>query len=156
MCCNGPASLQPLPFYSFTIFLFYIQNYTDRMKKTGRPVSPHVTVYAFPAAAISSITNRVTGCALSVGAAGLGAAELLGGSGTSLQLMQMIGQQSPWMVASAKFCVAFPCTYHYFGAVRHLLWDAKPELLSTNEEVEKSAYILFGSSLAVSGILMIM
>lgn len=127
------------------------------MKKTGRPVSPHVTVYAFPAAALSSITNRVTGCALSFGAAGLGAAELVGGSGTSLEIMQTIGQYpSTMVVASAKFCVAFPITYHYFGAVRHLLWDAKPELLTTNEEVEKSAYILLGSSLVASGILMVM
>lgn len=126
------------------------------MKKTGRPVSPHVTVYAFPAAAISSITNRVTGCALSFGAAGLGAAELLGGSGTALYIMQTIGSQSPLIVASAKFCVAFPTSYHFYGAVRHLLWDAKPELLTTNEEVEKSAYMLFGGAFLTSGILMMM
>jgi len=126
------------------------------MKKTGRPVSPHVTVYAFPVAAISSITNRVTGCALAFGAAGLGAAELVGGSGTALTIMQTIGQQGPLMAASAKFCVAFPVSYHYLGAVRHLLWDAKPELLTTNEEVEKSSYILFGGALVSSGIFMIM
>ena len=47
------------------------------MKETGRPVSPHVTIYAMPITAISSITNRVTGCALSVGCAGLGLAELV-------------------------------------------------------------------------------
>lgn len=126
------------------------------MKKTGRPVSPHVTVYAFPIAAISSITNRVTGCAISVGAAGLGAAELVGGSGTALQIMETIGSSSPLIAASAKFCVAFPVSYHYFGAIRHLLWDAKPELLTTNEEVAKSSYILFGSAIAVSGVAMVM
>jgi hypothetical protein len=32
-----------------------------------RLVSPHVTIYAFPMAAISSITNRVTGITLSLG-----------------------------------------------------------------------------------------
>ena len=104
------------------------------MKKTGRPVSPHVTVYAFPIAAISSITNRVTGVALSLGAAGLGAAELVGGSGTGLHIMQTIGGMSPLVLASAKFCVAFPVSYHFGGAVRHLIWDAKPEYLSSNEE----------------------
>lgn len=127
------------------------------MKKTGRPVSPHVTVYAFPIAAISSITNRVTGCALSMGAAGLGAAELLGGSGTALSIMQTIGSSDSMMlVASAKFCVAFPVSYHYLGAIRHLVWDAKPEYLTTNEEVEKSSYLLFGGALLTSGIFMIM
>lgn len=42
-------------------------SYTERQMKLGRPVSPHVTVYKFPIAAISSITNRVTGVGLSVG-----------------------------------------------------------------------------------------
>lgn len=119
-------------------------------------MSPHVLIYAFPIAAISSITNRVTGVALSIGAAGLGAAELVGGSGTSLELMQTIGGMSPLIAMSAKFCVAFPCTYHYAGAIRHLIWDARPELLSTIKEVEQSSYVLFGSSLVLSTGLMFM
>jgi len=36
--------------------------------KLNRPVSDSVMIYAFPAVAISSITNRVTGVVLSVGA----------------------------------------------------------------------------------------
>ena len=39
--------------------------YTERQAKLNRPVSPHVTIYAFPTVAISSIMNRVTGVALS-------------------------------------------------------------------------------------------
>ena len=35
--------------------------YSERMAAKGRLVSPHVTIYAFPAVAISSITVRVTG-----------------------------------------------------------------------------------------------
>jgi len=72
------------------------------MNKTGRPVSPHVTIYAFPVGAISSITNRVTGVALSVGAAGLGALEIVGGPGASLGLMQTIGSQGFLISAGAK------------------------------------------------------
>ena len=72
------------------------------MKKTGRPVSPHVTIYSFPVGAISSITNRVTGCALSLGAAGLGAVEIVAGPGTSLELMQTIGSQGFLVAAPAK------------------------------------------------------
>lgn len=41
--------------------------YTEKQAALGRPVSPHVGHYKFPVAAISSITNRVTGVALSVG-----------------------------------------------------------------------------------------
>eukprot|EP00962_Isochrysis_galbana_P049147 scaffold20725_cov111-Isochrysis_galbana.AAC.22 len=35
-------------------------SYTERMNATGRPLSPHVTIYAFPAGALLSITVRVT------------------------------------------------------------------------------------------------
>ena len=120
------------------------------MKETGRPVSPHVTIFAFPITAISSITNRVTGCALSLGCAGLGFVEFFGGSGSALYLMQLIGSQG-WLVASgAKFGVAFPLVYHYLAAIRHFAWDFQPERL-TNDQVETASYVLIGSSLVISG-----
>ena len=43
------------------------ESYTEKQAKLGRPVSPHVTIYKFPITALTSITNRVTGVALSVG-----------------------------------------------------------------------------------------
>mmetsp|Transcript_22133 Transcript_22133/g.52039 ORF Transcript_22133/g.52039 Transcript_22133/m.52039 type:complete len:126 (+) Transcript_22133:161-538(+) len=119
------------------------------MKKTGRPVSPHVTIYAFPVGAISSITNRVTGCALSFGAAGLGALEIFGGAGTSLSLMQTIGSQGFFVAAPAKFVVAFPIVYHYCGAVRHFVWDYYPDQLN-NIDVPKSSWALIGGSTIIS------
>ena len=128
------------------------QNYSDRMKKTGRPVSPHVTIYAFPVGALSSITNRVTGCALSFGCFGLGALDLVGGAGTSLDLMQAIGSQGFLVAAPAKFAVSFSIMYHYFGAVRHFIWDNYPEYLN-NIDVPKTSMALFGGSTALSAIL---
>jgi len=107
------------------------------------------------AAALSSITNRVTGTALSVGCAGLGALELVGGSGTSLQVLHWVGSQGGLVSAGAKFSVAFPIVYHYLGAVRHLYWDMTPDVL-TNEDVEKHSYWLFGGSTVLSVGLMFM
>ena len=124
-------------------------NFSERAKKTGRPVSPHVTIYSFPIGALTSIVNRVTGCALSVGAAGLGAAELLGGSGTALDLMSTIGAQGGVIAAGAKFSVAFPFVYHYIGGLRHLAWDSMPDML-TNADVDKASYALAGSSVLIS------
>lgn len=112
-------------------------------------MSPHVTIYAFPIAAVSSITNRVTGVALSVGCAGLGAIELVGGSGTALHVMQLVGSSGTILAAGAKFSVAFPITYHYLGALRHIAWDSKPDML-TNVDVEKASYYLFGASTVLS------
>jgi len=125
------------------------QNYSERMARTGRPVSPHLTIYSFPVGALSSITNRVTGVALTFGAAGVGAIELLGGSGAAAGLLQDIGSSGALVGCTAKFAVAFPCVYHYIGAIRHLAWDNRPELLE-NTDVEKASIALFGSSLLIS------
>mmetsp|Transcript_12302 Transcript_12302/g.22264 ORF Transcript_12302/g.22264 Transcript_12302/m.22264 type:complete len:182 (-) Transcript_12302:340-885(-) len=133
---------------------FKKENYTSRMAATRRPVSPHVTIYSFPVAALTSIANRVTGTALSFGAAGLGVVELVGGNGAALDLMSSIGSGGgALVVAGAKFSVAFPVVYHYLGGCRHLIWDNSPEML-TNLGVEKTSYILVGSSLAISGVAM--
>lgn len=125
------------------------KNYTTRQKELGRPVSPHVLIYDFPIAALSSITNRVTGVALSFGAAGLATAEILGGSGTSLWIMQTIGSQGFLISSAAKFSVAFPVVYHFGGAIRHFAWDYTPEYLE-NADVEKSSKALFGVSTLLS------
>ena len=122
------------------------------MNKTGRPVSPHVTIYSFPITALSSITNRVTGCALSVGCAGLGFIEIFGGSGTALHLMQLVGSQGWLVAAGAKLGVGFPLVYHYLGALRHFAWDYQPDRL-TNDQVAASSYALIGASAVISGAL---
>jgi len=126
------------------------ENYSNRMNKTGRPVSPHVTIYQFPIAALTSICIRVTGCALTFGAAGVGAVEILAGNGAAMGLMQDIaGTGYPVVTSLAKFSVAFPCVYHYLGGVRHLMWDHFPDML-TNVDVAKASYVLVGSSLLAS------
>lgn len=125
------------------------QNYNDRMTRTHRPVSPHVTIYTFPIAALTSISIRITGVMLTFGAAGVGAVELIGGSGAALSLMQDIAAIGPVVSTGAKFSVAFPMIYHYLGGVRHVIWDNYPDLLN-NVGVEKASYVLAGSSLALS------
>ncbi|KAL3773913.1 hypothetical protein ACHAW5_006484 [Stephanodiscus triporus] len=131
--------------------VFKKENYSARMAATARPVSPHVTIYAFPACALSSITTRVTGCALSFGSAGLGMVEILGGNGAALDLMSTVGSANVAIVAGAKFAVAFPIVYHYLGGLRHIIWDNNPEMLS-NVDVEKASYVLVGTSLLLSGV----
>ena len=59
------SSYRVLPARSFAVIS--AESYTERMEKTGRPISPHVDIYKFPPTAISSITHRVTGCVLAGG-----------------------------------------------------------------------------------------
>jgi succinate dehydrogenase (ubiquinone) cytochrome b560 subunit len=121
------------------------ETYTEKQTKTGRPVSPHVTIYAFPVTALSSITNRVTGVALTIGTTAIGAGALVGMDVASMA--STIGSSAVGPVA--KLAVAFPLIYHYIGGVRHVLWDRSPEMLTT-ESVEKSSYIVFGGSAALA------
>ena len=116
--------------------------YTERQEKLGRPMSPHVTTYAFPAVAISSITQRVTGVLLSVGVGGVAAGSLAG--------VDMAALATAVSCYPVKFAVAFPLTYHYAGALRHTLWDRKPETMLNNKDAEKSSYLVMGGSTIVA------
>ena len=116
------------------------------MNRTGRPVSPHVTIYALPVAAVASITTRITGVMLSLGAFGIGGLDLVGGAGTSLALMQDLGSSGVLIAAPAKFAVAFPLVYHSLGALRHFVWDYFPDKYLNNVDVPKSSVALFGAA----------
>ncbi len=65
-------------------------------------------------------------------------------------LMQDIASTGPVVGGLAKFSVAFPLVYHYFGGIRHLAWDHFPDTMLNNVGVEKASYILAGSSLVIS------
>lgn len=132
------------------------QNYTERMNRTGRPVSPHVTIYALPVAAVASITTRVTGVMLSFGAFGIAGADLVAGPGTSLAVMEGLGSSGMVVASGAKFAVSFPLVYHSLGALRHFVWDYFPDKYLNNIDVPKSSYILIGSSTAISLGMMVM
>ena len=120
------------------------------MNRTGRPVSPHVTIYALPVSAIASITTRITGVLLSFGAFGIGAADLVAGPGTSLELMQSLAAAGPMVAAPAKLAVAFPLVFHSLGALRHFVWDYFPDRFLNNVDVPKSSVALFGSASLIS------
>ena len=132
------------------VYLLRFQNYTERMNRTGRPVSPHVTIYAFPVAALASISTRLTGVMLSFGAFGIGGLDLVCGSGTSLALMQDIGSSGFLIAAPAKLAVGFPLIYHSLGALRHFVWDYFPDKYLNNEAVPKSSVALFGAASVLS------
>ena len=118
-------------------------SYSERMAATGRPVSPHVTIYAFPTIAISSITVRLTGVALTLGSAAVGALALAGGPAAVQDAVAAVAD-SP-AAPLAKWTVAFPLAYHYLGGVRHAVWDLTARGFS-NRQMLLSSYALFGAS----------
>jgi succinate dehydrogenase / fumarate reductase, cytochrome b subunit len=88
-----------------------------------RPLSPHFTIYQWPITMIASIANRVSACAISVGA---------------LLLVWWLAAAAagPAAFASAQHFLASPLgllllfgwtlalAYHFFAGIRHLAWDA--------------------------------
>lgn len=120
-------------------------SYTERMSKTGRPVSPHVTIYAFPITAVSSIMNRFTGVALCVGVYGIAGSSLLG-----MDVVSLTNALGNSLIGPlAKMAVSFPLVYHYLGGVRHIVWDNMPSLLET-KDVSTSSYLLIGGSAVIT------
>ncbi|KAH9255625.1 succinate dehydrogenase, cytochrome b556 subunit [Batrachochytrium salamandrivorans] len=117
----------------------------EKNEKLGRPVSPHVTIYAFPLAAITSVTHRVTGGLLTVGMYGIGIAALGGFDAASV--MASIGQSS--IGPLAKFAVSFPLVFHTFGGIRHLYWEIYPDGLHQDTQ-KQASIILVGTSSVVS------
>ena len=65
--CLTQLNTSKLTFSKSSIRALATETYTEKQAKKGRPVSPHVTIYKFPPAALSSITNRVTGVVLTGG-----------------------------------------------------------------------------------------
>ena len=56
-----------------------VPTYTERMDKTGRPLSPHLMIYRLPLIAWSSVTVRITGVIGSAMAIGIAGATIVGG-----------------------------------------------------------------------------
>ena len=92
------------------------------MNKTGRPLSPHLTIYRWPITMTLSILHRVTGVALSLGlialvvwlesiAVGADAYAMVTGlMNTLIGKLLLLG----W---------SFAFFFHFANGVRHLFWD---------------------------------
>jgi len=141
-----------------TEFLGTPSNHRDLL--ATRPISPHVfdidsvkkPHYAMPYGALSSICNRVTGVALSVGSSAAGYVALTQGDlGSAIESFR---EAVPLLVFPAKLCVSLPLTYHYLAGLRHVFWDhhhygnqAERENPLKYENVEQSSKVLlFGSA----------
>jgi succinate dehydrogenase / fumarate reductase cytochrome b subunit len=90
---------------------------------TIRPLSPHMTIYRWPVTMMTSITHRITGVGLTVGAVILAwwlvsvSNGLDGGYGTFMSLASTpVGEL-------ILFGVTWALVYHFFNGIRHLAWD---------------------------------
>ena len=135
-----------------TSFLGTPTNHRELLNK--RPLSPDVldvdgksAHYKFPIVALSSITNRITGCVLS-GAVGVGGAiACVGGPDAVPETVELFKTQFPLLVFPAKAMLSFPFVYHGVAGLRHLIWDMSVFGID-NENARKSSMFVFASSIA--------
>jgi len=88
-----------------------------------RPLSPHLQVYRPQLTSVLSIMNRVTGIAISVGTALLVWWLVAAASGPSAfeTVQYVVGSPIGLFVL---FGWTASLMYHFWGGIRHLVWDA--------------------------------
>ena len=117
------------------------------MSKSGRPLSPHLTIYRWPITMTLSILHRLTGVALSGGLAiltiwllalSLGAAAY---DPVAALLGTLIGK-----LLLVAFSYAF--FFHFCNGIRHLFWDVGKGF--EMRQVVVSAWTVVAASLALT------
>lgn len=87
-----------------------------------RPLSPHLSVYKFKYTLVSSITNRLTGGALSVASLVLAYWLISLANGAEAYDKAVVVLSHPvfkLIFVGFAFCFA----YHFVAGIRHLVWD---------------------------------
>ncbi len=92
------------------------------MADTGRPLSPHLSVYRWPITMTLSILHRFTGVALSVGFIALVGWLVAAWSGEAdYDAFSDLMQSLPGRLLLAGWTFAF--FFHLLNGIRHIVWD---------------------------------
>ena len=88
-----------------------------------RPLSPHLQVYRLPLNAILSISHRLTGVVLALGAVLL-VAMLVAAAAGSQAYMALYVVVAHWLGQVVLFGFTLAFYFHFCSGIRHLFWDA--------------------------------
>ncbi len=92
-------------------------------KLVERPLSPHLQVYKWPVSMALSISHRVTGVGVSVGAL-LMTWWLVAAAASDSAFAAVQGFLGSGFGVFLLFCWAAALLLHLFQGIRHLVWDA--------------------------------
>ena len=126
-CCGDLRANGSLSKVSLNPLLGYVLNPTKRpnaspLDSGNRPLSPHLQVYRFQLTSVLSITHRISGVVLSLGAVVWVLWLIAVASGPEAYLIaQRWGGSFIGQVALLGWTVAL--FYHLCNGVRHLAWD---------------------------------
>lgn len=120
--------------------------------KKARPLSPHLQVYRLPLAAVSSITHRFTGIALTVGTLVLTWWLVAAASGPDdFDTAQHVLGSPIGLLALLGWTWAFG--YHLLKGVQHLIWDAGKGVNTAS--AQRNSVLVFSGSFVLTAIVWI-
>ena len=96
---------------------------SDYMGAGQRPLSPHLQVYRLPLTVVLSITHRITGAALAIGALLL-IATLAAAAAGPQAYASMHAFLASWFGQLLLFAWTLAMYFHFCNGIRHLFWDA--------------------------------
>lgn len=97
-------------------------SHSPATRPQARPLSPHLTIYRWPATMLMSILHRVTGGALYFGT--LLVVWWLVAAATSEQYFDFVnGLYGSWFGRLVLFGFTWALMQHLLGGIRHLIWD---------------------------------
>lgn len=114
------------------------------MQSQNRPLSPHLQIYRLPLNAIASISHRITGALLALGAVVVVYWLIAAASGPEAyaDAQAVLGN---WFVQLLIFLWTYALFYHLCNGIRHLVWDAGYALeLETSRRTGIAAYAAAG------------
>jgi succinate dehydrogenase (ubiquinone) cytochrome b560 subunit len=119
-------------------------------QRRQRPVSPHLSIYAYDQTFfIGSIWQRFTGAgfagALYVFSAAYLVAPLTGWHLESASLATAFAGLPVALKGGVKFFLAWPFVFHLFNGVRHLLWDVGFGF--SRKDIKQQGWIFWTTSL---------
>ncbi|KZS16392.1 Succinate dehydrogenase cytochrome b560 subunit, mitochondrial [Daphnia magna] len=118
-------------------------------KNLKRPLSPHLSIHVAWSNMILSMTHRFTGIFLFAIPFGLASvAILLPESYPDYLGMLEDMHLNQFIIATTKFLIALPFSFHFLNGIRHLIWDTGHWL--TIKEVNWSGYIIVVLAVALA------
>ena len=112
-----------------------------------RPMSPHLQVYRLPLTAVTSITHRITGVALSLGAV-LVVGMLMAAADGSRSYRVAYDLAASWLGQLILFGFTLALYYHLCAGLRHLVWDAGRGY--DLESARLGSWIVIGAAVALT------
>ena len=115
------------------------------MSNSGRPLSPHLSIYRWPITMVLSILHRATGVAMSVGLVVLAAWLMQAAAGPEAYLGFTILMST---IVGKLLLIGWSYAFflHLANGVRHLVWDTGRGF----ENADRSAWIVVVFSIAAT------